>query len=206
MYRKLVTVSLIISSLITASCHKSGGTGNPAALVGNWQFVYMSYNTQASSIGVGTGIAAGENTKSFSSCNYKTIQNTGTITFTKDSVYWKSICYSSDYYLKGYSYTDGKLTDSFNNRNLVSYISGDTTSRYNALGRDSLSFSTSYMVPWFGGNKIAFNRIYGCRYSFKGDTLFLSTNAQETDPPQTIGNFTFTSSTSGTSVMALLKQ
>jgi hypothetical protein len=203
MLRKLTPLFLIASLLVIASCHKSNSAapGNPAQLVGNYQFLYVSVSVQA----ITQASGAGQTEKTISNSNYKTIDNSGTVTFTKDSIAWKGIGYTADYNAFVSEYLNGVLSDTLSYPITLTLDPVNSTTKYDVIGQDSLYVHGGYPTAGIGGGTTIAPPSGGI-FSFKGDTLFLTSKVNQTNPPQTMSGVTITTSANGVAVMALLKQ
>ena len=135
---KFTLLSLIGLSLVIVSCHKSNnGPGSSAQLVGTYKFLYLSAQTQSISQVSG----GGQNEKTVTNTNYKTTQNTGTVTFTADSLASKGVGYSANTTSNSYIYDNGVLTDSISLPFSFSYPASNSTTKYDVIGQDSLFFT-----------------------------------------------------------------
>lgn len=199
---KFTLLSLIVLSLAIASCHKNNSVaGNSAQLVGNYKFLYLSAQTQSISQVTGSG----QNVKTVTYSNYKTVQNTGTVTFTKDSIASKGVGYVANTTSATYIYQSGVLTDSIFMPFSVSIPPSNSATKYDVIGQDSIFFHGGYLAMGLGGSSTVAPPSGG-RFSFKGDTLFITSKVQQTTPPQTSGGITSTATASGIGTFALLKQ
>lgn len=195
------------SVVFFASCHKSNDAtpGNSAQLVGNYKLLYLSANIQA----IDQESAGGQTQKTIAYNNYTTTNNAGTITFTKDSMSWKGLAYTADYTVLGYVYLNGVLTDSVTFPFSESLNPVNATTKYEVFGQDSIHTQGGYPTSALGSTgsgSTALAPPSGGRFSFKGDTLFLTSKGFQSNPPQNISGVTVTSTAVGTTVIAMLKQ
>jgi hypothetical protein len=207
MSRKLNLLCLATSVVILASCHKTNNAtpGNSAQLVGNYKLLYLSANIQA----INQESAAGQTQKTIAYNNYTTTNNGGTITFTKDSMAWKGLTYTADYTVYGYVYVNGTLTDSITFPFYESLAPVNATTKYEVFGQDSIHVQGGYPTSSLGATGSGSSAIAppsGGRFSFKGDTLFITSKGFQSNPPQNISGVTVTSTASGTTVIAMVRQ
>lgn len=199
---KFTLLCLIALSLVIASCHKNNSVaGNSAQLVGNYKFLYLSAQTQSISQVSG----GGQTIRTVTYSNYKTVQNTGTVTFTQDSIASKAVGYAANTTSASYIYQNGVLTDSIAMPFSVSVPPSNSATKFDVIGQDSIFFHGGYLAMGLGGSS-AIAPPSGGRFSFKGDTLFITSKVQQTTPPQTSGGATSTATASGVGIFALLKQ
>ncbi|GGB25273.1 hypothetical protein [Puia dinghuensis] len=200
MLKTLSFSSLLVLALVIVSCHKSNVGGNSAQLVGNYQFLYLS--AQVQSISQASG--GGQTQKAVTYSNYKTTQNTGTVTLTADSLASKGVGYTAAFTSLTYEYVNGVLTDSISFPFSLTYPPSSTSTKYDVIGQDSIYFHGGYLVSGFGGGS-TLAPPSGGHFSFKGDTLFITSHVNQTTPPQNSGGISVTGSESGVATIALLK-
>ena len=201
MLKKLPLLTLISLLLILNSCHKNNdAAGNSGQLTGNYKFLYISL--QAQSTGQQSG--SGQTVKTITYTNYKTINNSGTITFTKDSIFSKGVGYSANTISNSYVYQNGALTDSFSFPLVQTYPPSNSSTKFDVIGQDSIVFHGGYLFTALGGNTSVAPPSSG-RFSFKGDSLFLTSHVSQT-ASQTSGGITVSQSASGIAVIAMLRQ
>ena len=202
MLKKLPLLSLLALSLILNSCHKNNdAAGNSGQLAGNYKFVYISL--QAQSTGQQTG--SGQTLKTITYTSYKTTNNSGTVTFTKDSIFSKGVGYSANTISKSDVYENGTLTDSFSFPLVQTYPPSNSSTKFDVIGQDSIVFHGGYLALGLGGNTTVAPSSGG-RFAFKGDSLILTSKISQTLPPQTSSGVTVTQSASGIAIIAMLRQ
>jgi hypothetical protein len=202
MPRKLTLLCLIGCSFLVFSCHKSNDAGGSSAqLVGNYKLLYLSLQSQS----VNQVSGGGQTQKTVTNTSYTTVQNTGTISFTKDSIASKGVGYTANWTSIGYVYQNGSLIDSVSIPFSITIPPTNSATKYDVIGSDSLYFHGGYLTAGIGGGS-TIAPPSGGRYSFKGDTLFLISKVSQTTPPQTSGGITVTASASGVATIAMLKQ
>lgn len=201
MVQRLTFLSLVLTSLMIASCHKSNTGGNSTQLVGNYTLLYLTL--QAQSISEESG--GGQTQKTVTYTNYKTTQNSGTVSFSTDSIFSKGVGYTINTTTNSYVYQNGVLSDSISLPFSLTYPPSNSTTKYDVIGQDSILFHGGYLMTGLGGSTTVAPPSGG-RFSFKGDTLFLISKVQQTNPSQNSGGVTVSSSASGIATIALLKQ
>jgi hypothetical protein len=202
MLKKLPLLSVIALTLILNSCHKNNDApGNSGQLTGNYKFLYSSLQAQSTAQESG----GGETLKTITYTNYKTINNSGTVTFTQDSIFSKGVGYSTDVVSMSYVYENGTLTDSISLPLVETYPPSNSTTKFDVIGQDSIVFHGGYLTMGVGGGTTVAPPSGG-RFSFKGDTLLLTSKISQTQPPQTSGGVTISQSESGISIIAMLRQ
>jgi len=202
MLKKLPLLSLTVLCLILSSCHKNNDApGNSGQLTGNYKFLYISL--QAQSTGQQSG--GGQTLKTITNTNYKTIDNSGTVAFTRDSIFSKGVGYTASSTSRSYVYENGALTDSISLPLVETYPPSNSATKFDVIGQDSIVFHGGYLFTGLSGNT-AVAPPSGGRFSFKGDTLFITSKFSQTPPPQTSGGVTISQSASGIAVIALSRQ
>jgi len=202
MLRKLTLFSLIVSALVIVSCHKHNDVGGSSAqLVGNYKFVYITLQAQSTT----QQTASGQTQKAVTYTNYKSVQNTGSVIFTKDSLMSKGVGYSVNTISTSYLYENGALTDSFPIPLTLTYPASNSATKYDVIGQDSILFHGGYFMSGLSGGTAIAPPSAG-RFSFKGDSLFLISKFQQTNPPQTSGGITTSSSATGVATVVMVKQ
>jgi len=201
MLKKLPLLSLIALSLIFSSCHKNNdASGNSGQLTGNYNFLYISLQSQST----GQQSGSGQTLKTITYTNYKTINNSGTVTFTQDSIFSKGVGYSANAISNSYVYENGTLTDSLSFPLVQTYPPSNSSTKFNVIGQDSIAFKGGYLAMGLSGST-TIAPPSGGRFSFKGDTLFLTSKFSQT-ASQNAGGVSVSQSASGIAVIALRKQ
>jgi len=202
MNRKFTPFSLIVCAIVIVSCHKHNDVGgNSSQLVGNYKFVYLTLQAQSTT----QESAGGQTEKAVTYTNYKTVQNTGTVTFTNDSIMSKGVGYSVNTTSTSYLYENGALTDSFPMPLTFTYPVSSSATKYDVIGQDSILFHGGYFMTGLGGST-TIAPPSGGHFSFKGDSLFLISKIQQITPPQTSGGITSTASATGVATIVMVKQ
>ncbi|HEY4286498.1 MAG TPA: hypothetical protein VGN00_05315 [Puia sp.] len=200
--KELPLLSLIATSLILGSCHKNNDApGNSGQLAGNYKFLFVSLQAQSTQQESG----GGQTEKTITYTNYKTINNSGTVTFTQDSIFSKGVGYTANTTLKAIVYENGTLTDSLTLPFSQTYPPSNSSTKFDVYGQDSVAFHGGYLTTGLsGGTAIA--PPSGGRFSFKGDTLFITSTFTQTLPNQTSGGVTVSQAASGVAVIGMLRQ
>jgi hypothetical protein len=202
MPKKIFLLSLAALPLIFNSCHKNNDSpGGSGRLSGDYKFLYLSLQAQSTAQEIG----GGETLKTITYTNYKTVNNSGTVTFTKDSVFSKGVGYSVDAVSNSYVYENGTLTDSFPLPLAQTLPGYSSSTKINVIGQDSIAFQGGYLGLGLGGTTPLASP-GGGRFSFKGDTLFITYKVSQTQPSQTAGGVTVSQSASGIAISAMLRQ
>jgi hypothetical protein len=200
MLRRFAPLSLIISVIFIYSCHKSNnGAGNSGQLTGNYKFLYISAVTQSTEV----YIEGTQTQKIVVKSSYTTIDNTGTVKITADSITTMGIGYSTSFRATEYVYFNDQLYDTSSFPSTASVPSSSATTKYDVIGQDSIYFEGGYPVPDATGNP-GIAPPSGGRFSFNGDTLFIVSSFQDTI--STAGSSAVSASASGVATTALLKQ
>lgn len=194
---------MVALAVILNSCHKNNDApGNSVQLAGNYQFLYISVQTQAisqDSTSLGTQ-------KNVTYSNYETDKNSGTITFTQDSILSTGVGYSADATLHTSNYANGELIDSF------PVVVGQTSSpsvpatKYSVIGKDSIVFRGGFLTAGLTGSSDMIEPTSGGRFSFKGDTLFITSIVNQQVSYQPSAGETMFQSISGLVVISMLRQ
>ena len=165
MHRKFTLLACLFAVMVIVSCKKSSSPQNSNGLIGNWNFLYIKANTTAS-ITV-SGIS------NVTVANYTSQSNTGTATFTADSMALKNLAYAINTNATAYQYMGSTLIGSSTVPFNVTVPSTTETVAYKVIGSDSLYFPGGGPVPGSGS---------GGRFTIKGDTLNIAINGSSPGP------------------------
>lgn len=138
-------------------------------ILGTWTFVNMVASTNAT---ISTG-----NEKSVTISNYTTINNTGTIIITKDSVNTENFGYEIDSWVFNAFYENNVLVDSFSIPYQFPVESYSSKSKYKWVSKDSL-YSESGTTT-MGGVTVQ-SIPAGIKLGWSGDTLLMITKLDST--------------------------
>lgn len=183
MLRKHVYLFGIGCLLLLAACSKNTskeGVSNSAQLPGNYQFLYMTTGinvTESASL-------AGQTAQVVITSGYKTQQNTGTVIFTADSAIGNGIGYAYDTTSTVAQYTNGVLTSTTSQPLVGTVPATSSTSQYQVIGTDSVYFPGGVLGAGSitAGAPSAVAPPTGGHFSFKGDTLVITTKINQTFP------------------------
>jgi hypothetical protein len=186
MANKITVLSAVFVILMMGACKKSnnGSSGSTNPLTGTtWNFVDLTSNAQLTAT-VSEGLFSGtvEDVTAFT-----TIDNSGTITFTADSMAGSGIGYTIDTTYTTYTYAAGSgdtVTTPFTTT--ISPTSSSTS--YQLIGSDSIYFGsgTPFSVSLYAGDTV---KIEGAHFSISGNTLTLTSTINQA------GNVTYNSIT-----------
>lgn len=188
-------------SLLLFSCKKTNVAGNSGQLIGNYKFLYVTLQAQSTTL----ESAGGQTQKTVTYSNYTTVQNSGTVNFTADSISSNGVGYTADFTAMGYVYLNNVLTDSVPFPFSETYPPSNTATKYDVIGQDSIFFHGGYPIAGLGGGS-AIAPPNGGRFSFKSDTLFMVSHFLQNTPPQNSGGITISSSATGVATVVMLKQ
>lgn len=198
---KKYLLALLALSLVFVSCKKSNDSGNSGQLIGNYKFLYVSLQSQD----IAEESAGGQTEKTITYSNYTTVQNSGTVSFTADSIAAHGVGYTATFDALGYVYLNNVLTDSLSFPFSETYPPTNSATKYDIIGKDSIYFHGGYPTAGLGGGS-TIAPPSGGRFSFKSDTLFIVSHVFQATPPQSSGGVTVSSSATGVATMAMLKQ
>lgn len=200
--RKTLTYVVTIVTLFALSCSKKNDAspGDSSSLVGNYNFLYMSAATSSTS----SESAAGQSVKTITYTNYKTTDNTGTVSFTKDSASTSNLGYTASTNAMSYVYENNVLTDSIEMPFDEVVPPTSSITKYDVFGKDSIYMHQGLMSGLSTGTTATYPS--GGRYSFKGDTLFITMKFSQNLPNQSSGGVTVSSSVSINATIAMKKQ
>jgi len=200
--RKTLTYVVIVATLFALSCSKKNDAtpGDSSSLVGKYEFLYMRAATQSTV----SESAAGQSLKTITYTNYTTTDNTGTVTFTKDSAATSDLGYTASTNALGYIYENNVLTDSIEMPFDEVIPPTSTITKYDVFGKDSIYFHSSLMSGLSTGTTATYPS--GGRFSFKGDTLFITMKLSQKLPNQNQGGVTVSTSVAINATMAMKKQ
>jgi len=134
MPKKLLFFAAVILLLFVISCQKSNNKTNTNELEGNWAFVSSQIQQVTQNKQVGPGV----DTLAVDSFNYVTTNNTGSVSFTADSVITKGLGYlvSTTHYQFGYNH--GQLTHSVSGAYTMTIPPGNVSNSYLYIQKDSI--------------------------------------------------------------------
>jgi hypothetical protein len=158
--------------LVAISCKKSSAPPSNA-VSGNWNFVNMNSQTQV------FAVVGGDTTITFS--NYITQNNSGSISFTIDSMSVNGLAYSVSSTATTYAYYQGVAYDTLSTPFTSSLPATSVGAGYKLIGNDSLYFPNGGLLPTGISST---SQGQGARFVISGDTLRLTVQATDTTTGQ----------------------
>ena len=185
MANKITVLSAILVVLIIGACKKSnsGSSSSTNPLTGGtWNFVDLSSNANLTA--TESGLISG---KIVDITDFTTIDNSGTITFTADSMSGSGIGYTIDTTYTTYTYV-GSTSDTVTTPYTTTIAPTSSSTSYQLIGSDSIYFGsgTPFSVSLYAGDTI---KIEGAHFSISGNTLTLTSIINQA------GNVTYNSIT-----------
>jgi len=185
MANKITVLSAVFVIIVMGACKKSnsGSSSSTNPLTGTtWNFVDLSSN--ATLTATETGIISAT---VIDKTDFTTIDNSGTITFTADSMAGSGVGYTIDTTYTTYTYVAGTgdtVTTPYTT--MISPTSSSTS--YQLIGSDSIYFGsgTPFSVSLYAGDTV---KIEGAHFSISGNTLTLTSTVNQA------GNVTYNSIT-----------
>jgi hypothetical protein len=184
MANKITVLSAVFVLFMMGACKKSNSgsstTTNP--LTGTWNFVDLSSNANLTATESGL-ISA----QLIDITDFTTIDNSGTITFTADSMAGSGIGYTIDTTYTTYTYVAG-TGDTVTTPYTTTISPTSSSTSYQLIGSDSIYFGsgTPFSVSLYAGDTV---KIEGAHFSISGTTLTLTSTIDQA------GNVTYNSLT-----------
>jgi len=185
--RRTLIVVVVCSCLVALSCQKSAQPPASNAVTGTWNLVSVNVQSRM------TTVKSGDTSISYP--NYITQHNTGTITFTIDSMAMNGIGYTVDTTFYTYFYLNGIIVDTVSSPLIGTVPATSTGSPYKMVNTDSLYFPNSGAFPIGVGASPTQGQ--GVQFVVSGDTLRLTSQSSDTTTWQVIV---------GKAVITLVKQ
>ena len=175
MANKITVLSAILVVLIIGACKKSnsGSSSSTNPLTGGtWNFVDLSSNANLTARE--SGLISG---KIVDITDFTTIDNSGTITFTADSMSGSGIGYTIDTTYTTYTYV-GSTSDTVTTPYTTTIAPTSSSTSYQLIGSDSIYFGsgTPFSVSLYAGDTI---KIEGAHFSISGNTLTLTSTIDQ---------------------------
>ena len=175
MANKITFLSAFFVLLMVGACKKSnsGSSNTPNPLTGTWNFVDLSSNGNLTATESGL-ISA----KLIDITDFTTIDNSGTITFTADSMAGSGIGYTIDTTYTTYTYIEGSAGDTVTTPYTTTISPTSSSTSYQLIGSDSIYFGsgTPFAVSLYAGDTI---KIEGAHFSISGNTLTLTSTIDQ---------------------------
>lgn len=196
-------LAVTICLLLSFACKKSNHSGNNSGtnpLTGSWTFTGETTNaniTSSASFGPIT-------VKVVNLIDFRTLDNTGSLTFTSDSLDAAGVGYTIDTTYTTYTYT-GSSIDTTISSMMTTVPSTDTSVSYQLIGQDSIYFPN--------GSPFALNvdsiqppvKINGAHFTISGSTLTIS-SALNQSGNETVNGITVPTTGTVSSVITLTKK
>jgi hypothetical protein len=178
MVNKITFLSTVLVLLMTVACKKSnsGGSSTTNPLTGTtWNFVDLT--SDANLTATEPGVASVVDITDFT-----TIDNSGTITFTADSMSGSGIGYTIDTSYTTITTIGTTPPDTVTTAYTTTISPTSSSTSYQLVGTDSIYFgaSTPFAVSLYAGDTI---KIEGGHFTISGNTLTLTSSI---DQPGTI--------------------
>lgn len=180
--QKLTLVAAAIILILIASCSKSkSGPSTQGPLGGNWNFVSLHMQTQATIQATIPGPAGPETDKTVTNSNYTTIKNAGVIVFTADSMVATGLTYTIADSLYAYNYINGIFTDSSHSPFTGGFPPINNSSAYKLIGTDSLYFPGGGSLAGLSGSQATVAS--GAKFVINGNTMTITGQINQTSSP-----------------------
>ena len=175
MVSKITVLSAVLLNWTWGACKKSNSgsstTANPLA-GGTWNFVDLSSNANLTA--TESGLISG---KIVDITDFTTIDNSGSITFTADSMSGSGIGYTIDTTYTTYTTVAG-TTDTVTTPYTTTIAPTSSSTSYQLIGTDSIYFGagTPFSVSLYAGDTV---KIEGAHFSISGNTLTLTSTIDQ---------------------------
>jgi hypothetical protein len=175
MVKNITVLSAVLLILTMSACKKSNSgsssSTNPLA-GGTWNFVDLSSNANLTA--TESGLISG---KIVDLTDFTTIDNSGTISFTADSMSGSGIGYTIDTTYTTYTYV-GSTNDTVTTPYTTTIAPTSSSTSYQLIGSDSIYFGsgTPFSVSLYAGDTV---KIEGVHFSISGNTLTLTSTIDQ---------------------------
>ena len=166
----LLTAFLFFAVLY--SCKKSNSSTGGGSVQGNWKVLFLTAQTQASSMANGL--------TTITKTSYKTTNNGGTVAFTADSMIITGLTYSVDTVTWVYLYLGSVLLDSVVQAFSLQIPAYNQTTACKQIGNDSLYFPNGGLTAGSASGTSTVSQPAGARYVISKDTLKMNVLSSET--------------------------
>jgi hypothetical protein len=176
MVKNITVLSAVLVILAMGACKKSnsgGSSGSTNPLSGEtWTFVDLS--SDANLTATESGLISG---KIVDITDFTTIDNSGTITFTADSMSGSGIGYTIDTTYTTYTYV-GSTSDTVTTPYTTTIAPTSSSTSYQLIGTDSIYFGsgTPFSVSLYAGDTV---KIEGAHFTISGNTLTLTSTIDQ---------------------------
>jgi len=171
---RFIFAGAAIGALLTVaiSCKKSSSPPSNA-VTGTWNFVNMSAQTQV------IAVVSGDSTVTYA--NYITQNNSGSFTFTLDSMDVNSLAYSVSSTATTYAYYQGMVYDTLTTPFNAALPPTSMNVSYKLIGTDSMYFPNGGLLP---AGITSSSTGQGGHLAISGDTLRLTVSGADTTSGQ----------------------
>jgi hypothetical protein len=175
MVKNITVLSAALVILTMGACKKSNSGGTSSStnpLTGTWNFVDL--NSNANLTATESGFVSG---KIVDITDFTTIDNSGTITFTADSMSGSGVGYTIDTTYTTYTYV-GSTNDTVTTPYTTTVAPTSSSTSYQLVGSDSIYFGsgTPFYVSLYAGDTV---KIEGAHFSISGNTLTLTSTIDQ---------------------------
>jgi hypothetical protein len=137
-------VLFVLSVIVFVSCSKDDGTElTRQDILGTWNFVQLSANTEASVEASEDGYTE----KIVTTSKYQSTNNKGTMTLTADEFITNGISYDATMDIVSKFYENGRFQDEIEYPQEISIPSSSSRTPYRLIGSDSLVMVNGAVVP-----------------------------------------------------------
>ena len=163
----------MILTMVACKKSNSGSSSSTNPLAGGtWNFVDLSSNANLTA--TESGLISG---KIVDLTDFTTIDNSGTISFTADSMSGSGIGYTIDTTYTTYTYA-GTTSDTVTTPYTTTISPTSSSTSYQLIGSDSIYFGsgTPFSVSLYAGDTV---KIEGAHFSISGNTLTLTSTIDQ---------------------------
>lgn len=183
MVKNITVLSAVLVILTMVACKKSNSGSGANNLAGTtWNFTSLTSNTNITA----SETVLGQTIKIVDIADFTTIDNTGTIAFTADSMVGTGVGYTIDTTYTTYDYVASTI-DTVVSPLQTTVAPTNSTAGYKLIGSDSIYFengSSPFSVSLYAGDTV---QIQGAHYSISGSTLTLTSTLTKTQSIDTLG-------------------
>jgi len=182
---------------ITGLTNGSGGSGGAGStnITGNWKFVSISAVTQSTA----QFSLAGTIFKTVTNSDYTSINNTGTVVITGNSMTATGVSYKVADTAFAFYYENNVLMDTIIQAINFQLPSYNTVSTYKQVSQDSIYFTSQGLDPSAGGGQ-------GYRIALNGNILKMTTSVVKDTTINVGGGVTASQHETATAVTTLQRQ
>ena len=203
MLNRFIFFSVFCLLLVFSACKKSNNSGSnsgPNPLTGSWQFTSETSNANITA----TETLGPISVNVLAVVDFRTINNTGTFTFTADTLQAINLGYSIDTTYTAYT-TAGGVTDTSYYPLKTTVAPANSSASYKLIGQDSIYFPNGSPFSVNVDTGQAPVEITGAHFSIVGSTLTLTSIFTKTST-ETVGGITAPTTGHISSVITMTKQ